>query len=387
MTGGGTVTDAVELGRRVDGTARRPVVAVLSVYPSSLAGPRLRSRQFEPYLARAGLEPAWWSLLREDDLPAWFGPSHRSRLATFLTALLRLPALVHLVRRAALVVVLREVVPIGPPVIELLIARCRPLVWDVDDAVWERYPGMSARVPGWLRKTASKYERLCRAATEVWAGSEVLARWCRRHNPHVQFVPTVVDVPPVISTTRREPVVAWIGSRSTGPFVEAVLPDLARVPSSPEVVVVGADVQRPPGLRVDVRAWSPEIEHALLARASVGLYPVDRDHPLADGKCGLKAILYMAHGVVPVVSPTPTNAGIVRDGVDGLHATSTAEWAACVQRLLEDDGFAERCRRAGHARARAVYSLDAWGPRVAARAALLAGAAAPRAPRAPRAAS
>ena len=112
--------------------------------------------------------------------------------------------------------------------------------------------------------------------------------------------------------------------------------------------------------------WTAAVEADALARARAGLYPVDRAHPLADGKCGLKAILYMANGVPPIVTPTPTNATIVRDGVDGLHATTDDEWTACVQQVLDDDDLWTRLRRDGHRRVRDEYSLAVWGPRVAA---------------------
>jgi glycosyltransferase involved in cell wall biosynthesis len=352
---------------------RRPVVAYLSVYPPSQAGPRLRGRQYGPFLEEAGLEPAWWSFFREEDLGWWFGPSHVRRALVLARALVRLVRLPAVVRRASLVVVLREAVPLGPPVVEWLAARRRPLVWDVDDAVWEPHPGRTISwVPGWLRRTASKYERLCRMATEVWAGSEVLATWCRRHNDEVVVVPTVVDVPADLPSRPPGRIVTWIGSPATAAFLEAILPALAAVTPPVKVVVVGAEVAVPDRLDVEVRSWSSEAEAEALASAAVGLYPIDPAHPLAEGKCGLKAILYMAHGVVPVMTPTTTNAAVVRDGVDGFHARTAAEWATAVTGLLDDPERWEDMRRAGHDRARSRYSLAVWGPKMAARAATLA---------------
>jgi glycosyltransferase involved in cell wall biosynthesis len=180
-----------------------------------------------------------------------------------------------------------------------------------------------------------------------------------------------VDVPPVRPQPTPEPVVGWIGSPSTGRFVEQVLPALAELAQPPAVTLVGAQVSSPPGLRVDARPWSSAIEMETLASVRVGLYPIDPSHPLADGKCGLKAILYMSCGVPPIVTPTATNAGIVRHEVEGLHARDLSEWGTAVRRLLDDPELWDRCSRAAHARARTDFSLEQWGPRVARRLAQL----------------
>jgi glycosyltransferase involved in cell wall biosynthesis len=108
------------------------------------------------------------------------------------------------------------------------------------------------------------------------------------------------------------------------------------------------------------------MEDDVLSRLHIGLYPVDETHPLAEGKCGLKAVLYLAHGVPVVTTPTTTNAVIVRDGVEGLHAREPADWSNAVSRLLADPELRERLRRNGWQRVRDEYSLAVWGPRVAA---------------------
>jgi glycosyltransferase involved in cell wall biosynthesis len=351
----------------VTGTTISKVV-VLAVHPPRVAATRLRASQYVPYWEAAGLQVDEWSFLRERDLDDWYGPSQLRRAIVLLRALLRLPLLVGLVRGACLVLVQREALPLGPPVVELLSARGRRLVWDVDDAVWESFDSPTAgRVPQWLRATGGKYQRLCRRADAVWAGSEVLARWCRQHSERVELVPTVVPVAPERRPPPRARTVGWVGSHSTGPFLEAVLPAVAEVSPPPEVLVVGAAVTVPEGLPADVHGWSQDVEDSTLASTRVGLYPVDRSHALAEGKCGLKAILYMSHGIPCVVTPTATNAAVVRHGVEGLHADAPGEWTSAVQHLLDDDDLHERMSAAAHARAREHFSLQAWGPRLASR--------------------
>lgn len=339
-------------------------VLVLAVHPDTVAATRLRATQFTPYLARAGVGVRVWSLFQPSDLSAWFGRNHLLRLATLLRGLLRIPAALMAARRASLVLVQREALPFGPPFLELVASRGRKMVWDVDDAIWEKFSSPTAgRVPQWIRGTGGKYQRLCRRADEVWAGSERLAEWCRQHNDNVRIVPTVVPVADQRAEQRNR-VVSWIGSHSTGPFLEAILPVVARIDPPVKIVVVGAKVNAPPGSNVDQLPWSPAVEEEVLYRTRVGLYPIDAAHPLAEGKCGLKAILYMSRGIPPVVTPTSTNAEVVRHEVEGLHARTDDEWTAAIQRLLDDDDLWERYSEAAQARARQSFSLEVWGPRV-----------------------
>jgi len=343
-------------------------VAVLAVHPERVASTRLRLLQYRALFSAAGVRLRCWSFLRERQLSDWFGTGQLRRILTLVQALLRLPSVVATVRGADVVVVQREALPLGPPVLEWWASRGRRLVWDVDDSVWESFDSPTAgHVPQWLRATAGKYRWLCRRADEVWAGSEVLAQWCRQHSDHVHVVPTVVPVPFECPPGNRGRSVGWVGSHSTGPFLTQVLPAVAKVEPQPDVLVVGAEVVTPGGLRAETSAWSQAREDSVLQRTRVGLYPVDRDHPLAEGKCGLKAILYMSHGIPSVVTPTTTNAAVVRDGVEGLHADTPEAWTSSVQKLLDEDGLWDRMSAAAHRRAREEYSIEVWAPRLAAR--------------------
>jgi glycosyltransferase involved in cell wall biosynthesis len=322
--------------------------------------------QYADGLRTADIDLQLWSFFSDADIPRWFGRSHAGRVLALSRGLGRLYRARRLTKTADLVWVLRDAVPFGVPWLDRLLIRRRPWVWDVDDAVWRHSSPTAGRLPTWLRATPAKYAALCRGATEVWAGSEVLAAWCRERATRVIVVPTVVDVPPSRTESAASTDVAcWIGSHSTTPFIAEVLPALLDGLPQLRVVIVGADTTKvTEHPRLEMLPWSPATEEAVLRDSAVGLYPVDTDHPLADGKCGLKAILYMANGVAPVVTPTLTNAVIVRAGVDGLHATDDASWIDAVSRLLVDAQLREACSRSGRARALKDYSLQTWTPRV-----------------------
>lgn len=340
-------------------------ILVLAVYPASSATTRLRAEQFEPYLRSQGMELRLWTFLARGDVTAWQNGRIWRRIAVLARSALRTFQIPRLVRRAAAVIVLREVLPFGPPLFERFISGRRPMIWDVDDAVWQPYRShFFPRLPSWARKSPKKYAGICRAATQVWAASEVIAAWCREHNRSVTIIPTVVPVPQALPERMHRPIIGWIGTPATGEFLSAVLPALGGVCPSPEVLVVGATV--PAGaLSVQTSTWSPAAERQALENISVGLYPIDREHPLAEGKAGLKAILYMSQAIPCVLTPTTTNRSIVRDEMEGLYAETLQDWHRQVERLLNDLPLWQRCSRRAHSRAYEHYSLHKWGPVVA----------------------
>ena len=83
-------------------------------------------------------------------------------------------------------------------------------------------------------------------------------------------------------------------------------------------MLVGVAGVTMPGIDVHCRPWNPATEAEDLWDFDVGIMPLP-DEPWARGKCGMKAIQYMAVGVPAVVSPVGANRTIVRDGVDGRH--------------------------------------------------------------------
>lgn len=342
-------------------------ILIVSAYPASQAGPRLRAHQFVPALEAAGIQVATWSLFDDAASERWLSSRVPQRLRALASGLATLRHLPRAARGSSCVLLLRDALPFGPPVIEWLLVRRRTLIWDVDDSVWLPHPSLSGRgVPHWLRSTGNKHRWICRRADQVWAGSEQLAIWARSINDDVRVVPPVLATPPRKPLTERSRTVGWIGSQSTARFLRTILPALAEVEPVPTLVVVGGRVKVPPNIaeRMPVLQlpWSADAEAQALATIRVGVYPIDESHPLAAGKAGLKAILYMSNGVPSVVTPTATVGGIVRHGIDGCHATTGDEWTAAVQRLLADDELWEQMSEVSYARAEEEYSLERWTP-------------------------
>ena len=96
----------------------------------------------------------------------------------------------------------------GPALLERLIARRNPrLIYDFDDAIWQRYVSPRNRYFSYL-KAPGKTRTLCRLAAAVAVGNEHLAQFARRYNSSVTIIPSTVS----LRTVRLAPRVPRQGS-------------------------------------------------------------------------------------------------------------------------------------------------------------------------------
>jgi glycosyltransferase involved in cell wall biosynthesis len=90
------------------------------------------------------------------------------------------------------------------------------------------------------------------------------------------------------------------------------------------------------------------------------------DYPWAKGKCGYKLIQYMACGLPVVASPVGVNSVIVEHGKNGYLASTPEEWRQALGSLIEDPELRRRMGEAGRRKVEQQYSLQIYGPKVAA---------------------
>ena len=345
---------------------------VLAWVPQALdtsPGQRFRIEQWEPWLRRDGIEIV-------------YSPFADRRLADLLKVSGRFPAKAAGVLRAGarrlaeacragrfdLVYVFREGALLGPAVAErILTTGGVPYVFDFDDAIWVRYLSPANSYLSYLR-FPSKTAALIRGARHVLAGNPYLEEYARRHNDAVSVVPTTIDTDKYRMHDRvpSRPVVGWTGSYSTERYLEIVRPALERLWRRLDfrLVVIGGGAFQADGVEVEHRRWRSETEVQDLLDVDVGLMPLE-DAEWERGKCGLKALQYMALGIPVLVSPVGVNVDIVSDGESGFLARTPEDWEHGLERLLTDQELRRRMGRAGRQMVERSYSATAHAPRVA----------------------
>jgi glycosyltransferase involved in cell wall biosynthesis len=336
-----------------------PVLKVLALasYPIEAAATRYRLAQFVSPLAERGItlevhpfidSRMFASLYRREALP--------------LTAINMVGAMgrrfgdVWHARGADVLFVQREAMLFGPPLIEWLAMRMGdcPMVLDLDDATYLPYVspvyGRLASALKWFSKT----DDLIRWARVVTCGNRTIANYVESKGKRTAVIPTVVDTerfrPASAPRTSDVPVLGWIGTHSTYPYLESIFPVLQRLARTVrfrlKVVGSGRDEVNLPGVEVLNLKWNLAREIEDFQSFDIGLYPVIESE-WAAGKSGFKAIQYMAVGIPYVVTPVGSCAEIGEANVTHLCAREPEEWHAALERLLTDAPLRRRMGEAG----------------------------------------
>jgi len=326
---------------------------LLSTLPREGPSARPRLYAYERHLRTRGIEPTFAPLLSSGAARRFYrtgAVARASRVAAAVAgAALRLARLLN-AGRYDVVVVHRDLLPRGNAAALRALERAKvPWVYDFDDAIYlapRDYveAGEASRDQMAKGKDPAEIEAIAVGATVVLAGNETIAAWARgRGARDVRVQPTPVDTdvfrpPATPRASAGAGVVGWIGSPTAAYCVRSLRAALGRLGHRRryELRVVGAgEPIEVPGVATVERAWELASEADEYRALDVGLYPLP-DNDWTRGKCGYKALAYMASGAVPVVSPVGASATIVEHGVRGFHARTDDEWVEHVDRLLAD---------------------------------------------------
>lgn len=347
----------------------RLLAIVPSVYDTS-PGQRFRLEQWEPHLRQLGVEITYEAF--ED--PALSATLHTpgnvtGKIRLIAKAVRRRASLLRKLHDYDAVYIFREAALFGPPIFERLGHRTGvPMIFDFDDAVFVSYVSPSNGYLSYL-KFASKTKTICRLATHVIAGNPYLADYARQTNENVSIVPTTIDTQKYEVIPRQGdntvPVIGWSGSFSTVQHLDQLAGALQRLAQTEKfrLLVIGTPIYKIDGVDVEALPWRSATEVSDLRQIDIGIMPLP-DESWSRGKCGLKALQYMALGIPTVCSPVGVNSEIIQDSVNGFLAATEDEWVAKLTQLLHDKTLRARLGQAGRETVETKYSAAVQAPRV-----------------------
>jgi glycosyltransferase involved in cell wall biosynthesis len=344
-------------------------VLALSPMPEEGAGCRFRVSQFRPWLERAGFSLDVHPLFDTDFFRLVYRPGQYAKKATALISRTRDRLRVLRDRHSYDVVFLyREAYPIGPPWLERRLARLGvPMIYDFDDAVYLPNTSEANRIIASF-KNPGKFGEILRLCRHVIAGNAHLADVARQYNPAVTIVPTSVDTaiwkPAPPARHNDPPVIGWIGTPTTTQYLLELGPVFQDLAKAHRFVLRVSGSIAPvtfPGVHVENVPWTLDNEVALFAGCDIGVYPLPDDE-WTRGKCGFKAIQFMACGIPVVAAPVGVNREIVEDGVSGLLAGNADAWKERLSTLLTQPDLRARLGAQGRSVIQARYSLAANAP-------------------------
>lgn len=325
---------------------------------------RYRIQPFEAALALQGVLVEAWPIAR--------GPIRRFRQFWQL-------------RHADGVLLQRKL--LAPWEIAWLRKNSRTLIYDIDDAVFQR-DSFHPKGPD-NRYRRLRFRLTVKAADLVVAGNAYLAR-CAFMAAHsdlgpkddrdftqqcepmakVAVIPTCVDPTfyPLRNTWGNQgPIrLVWIGSGATLPSLEQAAAHLQAARRKVPGIILRVVCDRLPGISgvpMELWRWSPHSEIDALTSADIGIAWMP-DDSWSLGKCGLKVLQYMAAGLPVVANPVGVHREMILDGCTGILAYTPEAWAEAIFQLAFSPELRQRLGLGGRARLEQHYSPQVWAPRL-----------------------
>lgn len=347
----------------------RLLAIVPSIYDTS-PGQRYRIEQWEPLLRKNGVEITYAPFESEELHALLYQTGNMGRKLNLVAeGISRRFSMMRSVRDYDVVYVFREAALLGPPFFERWIHRSGvPMVFDFDDAVFVSYRSPTNGYFSYL-KFASKTKSICRMSAHVMAGNPYLADYARQVNGNVTIVPTTIDTEKYAVTERTNasemPTIGWTGSFSTVQHLDTLRSALQRLARQTRfrLRVIGTPTYKLDGIDVDAMSWRSVTELEDLNSIDIGIMPLP-DDSWSKGKCGLKALQFMALRIPTVCSPVGVNTEIIHDGENGFIANSEDEWIEKLGRLLHSAELRNQLGRAGRTTVETKYSAKVQAPRV-----------------------
>ena len=345
---------------------------VLAIVPSlydTSPGQRFRLEQWAPLLEQRGVEITYSPFETAELREVLYRPgSTAKKIKAVLTGLNRRRVELADVDRFDLIYVFREAALIGPAWFERRIAAAGvPMIFDFDDAVFVPYRSPSNGYLSYL-KFPRKTEKVIRLSRHVMAGNSYLADYARKFNRNVAVVPTTIDTQVYTGSSREEneiPVIGWSGSFSTVQHLDTIRETLQELAKHHRfrLRVIGTPQYELPGVDTESLPWRAESEVEDLRAIDIGIMPLP-DDAWSKGKCGLKALQYMALEIPTVCSPVGVNTEIIQDNFNGLIAGTAGEWIEKLSRLIIDKELRRQLGKAGRETVLKRYSAEVQAPRV-----------------------
>ncbi len=242
----------------------------------------------------------------------------------------------------------REACPVGPPLFEWIITKVlkKKTIYDFDDAIWLTDRKRESR---WLQrvKWRSKIASICKWSYKVSCGNEYLCAYARQFNTNVFHNPTTIDTqllhnPQQYTKIKRNKIiVGWTGSHSTLKYIMELEPVLQGIETKYPLVEFWVIADQPPELKLmnlHFKPWSLETEISDLVQFDIGLMPLPDDE-WTKGKCGFKALQYMALQIPAIAAPVGVNKEIIQNGMNGLLCETPAEWKHQIIQLIENEAL------------------------------------------------
>ncbi|WP_433779236.1 glycosyltransferase family 4 protein [Flavobacterium anhuiense] len=337
-------------------------ILFLSKYNRDGASSRYRFYNYRPYFDKNNIEYYFKPLLDDKYILNLYNNNKKSvAVQRFSSVLKRFYFLIFQYSKYDLIVIEKELFPNMPYIVEKLLLRGKKYVLDFDDYIATSYKLNP------LKRVffKNKIDKLARGAKFVTVGNHWYFNEIKSDN--LIYLPTVINLenyPKVKQEYRTSKItIVWIGSFSTGKYLQIVVPTLQKLSQkyAVKLKVIGVDIAIEE-VDVELVDWKESTESDELLSSDIGIMPLE-DTMWENGKCGFKLVQYMACGLPVIASAAPANKEIIDDGKNGFIINSQNEWYDAFEKLILNASLREQFGKSGRQKIENKYSYQVWGDR------------------------
>jgi glycosyltransferase involved in cell wall biosynthesis len=320
-------------------------IAFIVPYPKAMApSQRFRFEQQLSCLEEEKIDYVFYPFLTENAFQLLYKPNrYFTKLYFTLLGFLKRFLLMFQLKQFHFIFIHREASPIGPPIFEFIISKIlkKKIIYDFDDAIWLVNTSNVNKIIAGI-KWHHKVDSICKWAYKVSCGNEYLETYAKAFNKNVSIIPTTVDTELVHNKIKEQNtkniVLGWTGTHSTIKYLFDLEKLLAKMQEKYQFKFMVISNKEPlfKTLKYEFVAWNKDSEIQDLLRMNVGIMPLKSDK-WSKGKCGFKAIQYMALGIPAIVSKVGVNDKIVSNNINGFVCNSDKEWENAFEKLLTND--------------------------------------------------
>jgi glycosyltransferase involved in cell wall biosynthesis len=265
------------------------------------------------------------------------------------------------------VFVYREAALLGPAFLEKMIARRKPLIYQLDDPLFMPYKSPTNGYLSYL-KFFGKVKEIIRISKVVIVNSSHIREYAEQFNQNIWQVPSLVDTKHFVYQPVEElkrVCIGWSGSPTTVinlKLIEKPLAHISRQAVCDFHFIGGTDFNLK-NVNYTAQKWVCESEVEDLRRMQIGLVPLP-DNEWNKRKFIMKTAQYMALGIVPVGTPMASNPEVIRHGENGFLAQSEDEWIEYLTILVKDSKLRNQMSVQAASDAKKKYSLEANAAKV-----------------------
>lgn len=275
----------------------------------------------------------------------------------------RMLARVLFMPQGAIIIIHREVFPLGAPWLELwIIRKSKSSFYDIDDAIWE--PPSNGLNQRNLFVDPNRVSKIMSSADCVVVGNQYLAEYARQVSDNVATIPTSYEdvLGSILEDTyeiNSVPTIVWIGNLGNAFYLDVlntVFQKLLLCKPFRLKIIGGEDIRKVkfPGIDIEYIPWTREAEIDGLMSSDIGIMPLP-DMPYEKGKCAFKLIQYMSCGMPVVASPVGVNVDVIT-AETGFLAENKQQWYDALKCLIDDQDLRRNLGRQGYQRFKVNYS-------------------------------